>query len=439
MSKTFAIIRREFIARVRTRTFVITTLLLPIFMIAVTVGPALMMRGSDRTTQIAIVDATNDGLGERVEAALATETLSPAKDAPKRYAVRRVTATVDRLGPVRDSLVAQTGLSRQQHIESLDGVLVLSDSLLRTGAAEYLGSNTSGFESMNALEGTLSKVLRETRLAHSGIDPAVLSDALRGAELKTTKVSGGKATGESGAASFMIGYFMAFVLYIGVALYGQQTMMSVIEEKTSRIMEVLASSVRPFQMLLGKVLGVGATGLLQMSIWGGTVFLVTTQRVRLAGLVHVSPEAMQQFPIPTMSPALFAIFLAYFVLGFLLYGALYAAIGSMCNSTQDAQQYVAVLTPILMISFFAVFAIFKDPTGGIGVPMSIIPFFSQLAMPVRWSLAAVPPVQLALSLGLGVAALFGVTWVAARIYRTGILMYGKKPTFAEMFRWIRHN
>ncbi len=435
MNKIFAIIRREFIARVRTRAFLITTLLLPVFMVVVSVVPALMMRGGDRTTRIGVVDGTTDGFGTSVESGLTAETLSSKPGATKRYDVRRISAA-GRVDAVRDSLVALTGLNSSNHRETLDGVLVLADSTLRTGDAEYLGTNTSGLESMAMLEGSLSKAMRQTRLAKSGIDPAVLKDALRSADLKTTKVSGGRATGESGAASFIIGYFMAFVLYLSVVIYGQQTMMSVIEEKTSRIMEVLASSVRPFQMLFGKVLGVGSVGLLQMAIWGATVYTVTSQRGRIAGLIGVSPDAMQQMPIPSMSPGLLAVFLAYFILGFLLYGALYAAIGSMCNSTQDAQQYVAVLTPLLMISFFATFAIFKDPTGGIGVPMSIIPFFSQLAMPVRWSLAAVPPGQLVLSLGLGLFALFGVTWVAARIYRTGILMYGKKPSFAEVFRWL---
>ena len=436
MNKIFAIIRREFIARVRTRTFLITTLLLPVFMVAVSVIPAMMMRGGDRTTMVAIVDGTVDGLGASIGSELADETLAGKPDALKRYSVVRV-AAAGRTTAVRDSLVALTGLNRAKYAETFDGVLVLGDSMLQTGKAEYLGTNTSGLESMGMLEGSLSKVLRQTRLARSGINPAIVAEALKGADLKTTKVSGGEATGESGTASFVIGYFMAFILYFSVVLYGQQTMMSVIEEKTSRIMEVLASSVRPFQMLLGKVLGVGSVGLLQMAIWGGTVYLVTSQRAQLAGLFHVSPDAMQQLPIPTMSAGLFAIFLAYFVLGFLLYGALYAAIGSMCNSTQDAQQYVAVLTPLLMVSFFAVFAIFKDPTGGIGVPMSMVPFFSQIAMPVRWSLAAVPPAQLAISLTLGVLALLGVTWVASKIYRTGILMYGKKPSFAEVFRWIK--
>jgi ABC-2 type transport system permease protein len=436
VNKTFAIIRREFNARVRTRAFVISTILLPVFMIFVSVVPAMMMRGGSRTMHVAIVDGTTDGLGARIQSALAGERVSQAPDAMQRYRLERFDGT-GRMTALRDSVVALTGLSRDKHPDAFDGVLVVTNDMLQTGKAEYLGSNTSALESMGELEGSLTKVLTQTRLAHSGVDPAVLADALKGADLKTTKVSDGKATGQSGIASFAIAYFMAFILYFGVVFYGQQTMSSVIEEKTSRIMEVLASSVRPFQMLLGKILGVGVTGLLQMAIWGGTVFLITTERVRIAGLFGVSPEAMQQFPIPTMSAGLFAIFLAYFIIGFLLYGALYAAIGSMCNTQQEAQQYVAVMTPMLMISFFAVFAIFKDPAGGIGVPMSFIPFFSQFAMPVRWSLAAVPPIQLAISLALAVLALLGVTWLAGRIYRTGILMYGKKPTFGEIFRWIR--
>jgi ABC-2 type transport system permease protein len=131
------------------------------------------------------------------------------------------------------------------------------------------------------------------------------------------------------------------------------------------------------------------------------------------------------------------VFLAYFALGFLLFGALYAAIGSICNTIQETQQYAVAVTMVLMLSFFSVFAVMKDPTGGLGVTLSFVPFFSQLVMPVRWSLAAVSPVELAGSLALGIATLLGTTWLAGRIYRTGILMYGKKPTFGEVFRWIR--
>lgn len=436
MNKTFAVIRRELVARVRTRAFLISTLILPILMVFVAVVPALMMRGGNRTMRMAVVDGTTDSLGSRIESALAGERVSRDAGAPSRYSLRRFPGA-GRVVAVRDSLVAFTGVSRDQHPESFDGVLVLTDSTLTTGKADYLGTNTSSFEAMGQLEGTISKVLAQTRLAQSGLDPDVVANAIKPANLNSTKVSDGKATGQSGAASFMIAYFMAFILYISVVLYGQQTMTSVIEEKTSRIMEVLASSMRPFQMLLGKVLGVGLTGLLQMTIWGGTYYLVTSQRARLAGLFGVSPDAMQALPIPAMSTDLLLVFLAYFALGFLLFGALYAAIGSICNTVQETQQYAVAVTIVLMLSFFSVFAVMKDPTGGLGVTLSFVPFFSQLVMPVRWSLAAVSPVELAASLALGIATLLGTTWLAGRIYRTGILMYGKKPTFGEVFRWIR--
>jgi ABC-2 type transport system permease protein len=436
VNKTFAVIRRELIARVRTRTFLISTLILPLMMVFVAVVPALMMSGGSRTMRMAVVDGTTDSLGTRIAAALAGERLSGDSSAAPRYTLQRV-AGPTRVAALRDSLVALTGLSRDKHPESFDGVLVLTDSTLLTGKADYLGTNTSSFEAMGQIQGTISKVLAQTRLARSGLDPALVASAIKPADLNATKVSDGKATGQSGAASFAIAYFMAFILYISVVLYGQQTMTSVIEEKTSRIMEVLASSMRPFQMLLGKVLGVGLTGLLQMAIWGGTYYLVTSQRGRLAGLFGLSADAMQALPIPAMPTDLLIVFLAYFTLGFLLFGALYAAIGSICNTVQETQQYAVVVTMTLMLSFFSVFAVMKDPTGGLGVTLSFVPFFSQLVMPVRWSLAAVSPVELAASLALGVATLFAVTWIAGRIYRTGILMYGKKPSFGEVFRWIR--
>ena len=435
MNKILAVIRREFIARVRTKAFLFSTILLPVFFTFVSVVPALMMRGTTRTMRIAVVDGTTDSLGALIAAELAAEKSSNKPDAITQYDVQRF-AGAGRVETVRDSLVSHTGVDRARDPESLDGVLVVTDETLTAGRAQYLGSNTSSMETMGGLERTLSRVLMSRRLERSGVDPKLVAGAIAPAALTTTKVSNGKATGESGAQSFVIAYFMGFVLYIGVVLYGQQTLTSVIEEKTSRIMEVLASSMRPFQMLLGKVLGVGAVGLLQMAIWGGTVFFITNQRERVAQIFHVSADAMQQMPIPTMPADLFVIFLCYFVLGFLLYGALYAAIGSMCNNIKEAQQYLMLVSMVLVFGFFGVFALMKDPTGGLGVTLSLVPFVSQFAMPVRWSLAAVPPIQLVISLTLSVIALLAVTWIAGRIYRTGILMYGKKPTLAEVFRWV---
>ena len=436
MNKIIAVIRREYVERVRTRTFVLSTLFLPILIVVMAIVPALLMRGGDRTSRIAMVDGTTNGVGEQALAALSSQRLSDKPGAAPRYAVSRV-AAAGRVDAVRDSLVARTGFSKSKMRDSWDGVLVVTDAAVTTGKVAYLGNNVGSFESMGLIQGVLSRVLATSRLAKSGVDPALVMGAMSPADLQTTKVTDGKLTGQSGAASFMIAYFMGFILYIGIILYGQQTMTSVIEEKSSRIMEVLASSLTPFQMLLGKVIGVGLVGLTQMTIWGGSVFLVGSNKERIATTFGVSADAIQSFPIPTMAPDLLVIFLVYFTLGFLLYGALYASIGSMVNTVQEAQQSAVFVTLVIMVGFFSVFALIKDPSGPLGVTMSFIPFFAPFVMPVRWSLASVPPTHLALSLALMVIGLLACVWLAGRIYRTGILMYGKKPTFRELFHWIR--
>lgn len=437
MKKVFAVIRREFVERVRTKAFVISTVLLPVFMVALVLLPAMMMSGGDRTSRIAVVDASTTDLGQPVSQALSSDKIGKEEQAKSRYEVQVFPASAAELVTVRDKLLADTGFSKKNKADGWDGVMVLMPDTLDSGKVEYYGGNVGSLETMTKLQRAVSTALAGVRLGESGVDAALVKKAMRPANLDTTKVSDGKLTGQSGTESFMIAYFMGFILYIAILIYGQQTMTSVIEEKTSRIMEVLTSSLTPFQMLLGKVVGVGSAGIAQMAIWGGSVFLLSSQRVPLAGMFGASADAAQSFPIPSMAPGLLVVFLLYFALGFLLYGALYAAIGAMCNTIQETQQYAIFVTMFIIVGFFAVFALIKDPTGGMGVTMSYIPFFAPFTMPVRWSLTSVPPLELALSLGLMVVALLACVWLAARIYRTGILMYGKKPSWRELWRWIR--
>lgn len=436
MKKIFAVVRREFVERVRTKAFVISTVLLPVFMVAIVLLPALMMSGGDRTSRVALVDASTTNLGQRVGHALEAERIGKGADAKSRYTVQVFPATADDLARVRDGLIAETGFSSKKK-DGWNGVLVLTDKTLSTGKLDYYGGNVGSLESMTKLQRVISNALTGVRLAKSGVDSALLKEAMKPADMDTTKVTDGEQTGQSGTESYLIAYFMAFILYIAILVYGQQTMTSVIEEKTSRIMEVLTSSLTPFQMLLGKVLGVGSAGLTQMAIWGGTVLVLSSQRMPLAGMFGMSADAAQAFPIPSMPPGLLVVFLLYFALGFMLFGALYAAIGAMCNTIQETQQYAIFVTMFIMVGFFAVFALIKDPTGQLGVTMSYIPFFAPFTMPVRWSLTSVPPMELVLSLTLMVLALLACVWLAARIYRTGILMYGKKPSWGELWRWIR--
>jgi ABC-2 type transport system permease protein len=436
MKKIFAVVRREFVERVRTRAFLISTLLLPVVMVAVFLLP-ILMSGTSRTSRVAIVDASSAAVGPQVAAMLGAEKLGTRSDAEARYSVQVFPASAERLAAVRDELVAKTGFGRRHQADQWNGVLVLTDATLASGKLVYYGGNVGGLEAMGKLQRTLSQALATWRLGKSGIDQQLVKQATAPADLQTVKVSDGKLVGQSGEQSFLLAYGMGFILYIAILLYGQQTMTSVIEEKTSRIMEVLASSLTPFQMLLGKVLGVGAAGLLQMAIWGGSVLLLASQREHLVGLLGMSAESIQNLPIPEMPPLLLVVFLLYFALGFLLYGALYAAVGAMCNTIQETQQYALFITMFILVGFFAMFAVIRDPSSQIGATLSLVPFFAPFVMPVRWSMTSVAPMELALSLGLMLAALLACVWLAGRIYRTGILMYGKKPSLREVWRWIR--
>jgi ABC-2 type transport system permease protein len=433
MSKVISVIRRELMERVRTRAFVISTFLMPVFLLAVIVLPAVMMQGGERTSRIALVDGTGTPLGAAIDAGLRAERIDGGG---AQFDVTTVPA-VGRIDAVRDSLVALTGFSAKERPEGFEGVLVVTPETYTAGAAHYLGSNAGSPQRMQDLSRTLSRVLMRARLDGAGVDPAVVGQALVPARLDADRVSDGKATGQSGMASFAIAYVMGFLLYITILLYGQQTAMSVIEEKTSRIMEVLASSLTPFQMLLGKIVGVGLTGLLQLSIWALSAYLLASQRGAIAGLFGADPAVVSAIAIPPIPGDLLIVFLAYFALGFLIYGAMYATIGSIVNSVQDMQQFIwPVMLPII-VGFFGMFRVINDPNATMGTVFSFIPFFAPFVVPVKWAMGSMGPVQLALSIASMLLGVVVIAWLAGRIYRTGILMYGKKPTFGEIFRWIR--
>ena len=434
MHKIWAVMRREFLEKVRTRAFIIGTVLFPVLMIGLTVLPILLDRRETEPKRVAIVDGASGDVGMKVTEALAGARREGANGAA-RYSVVRVPAA-DRVDSVRDSLIAITGV-QQEGVEGLDGILVLTDESVDGGRIPYLGVNVGSMADMRKLETELQTTLRQERLRRAGIDVFVGMKASREVDVVTQKVTSGKLTGESGATSFMLAYIMGLILYMTMLLYGVQVMNSVMEEKTNRIAEVLASSVKPFEMMLGKVLGVGGVGLLQLSIWGGTAMLVTTYRGPLARLFGASPDALTAMKLPSVRPDLLAVFLIYFVLGFLLYAAAYAAVAAMCNSQQEAQQANTPVTLCIVAGFMAMFSLLNEPSGSLARTLSLIPVTAPFVVPVRYSLAPIPVPELLLSMAATLAGMLFVVWVAGRIYRVGILMYGKRPKASELWRWVR--
>ena len=434
MHKLWAVIRREFQTRVQSKAFVISTILGPVLMGFLMVMPVLMASRDSSAKRIVVIDGAGGNFGPALERVLSEARRDTTSAAKHRYVVIRVPAQ-GRVQAVQDSLVPFTGLARSVH--DLDGLLIATDSAVESGVVKYLGDNVGSPSDMATLENLTQGVLLTERLQRRGVDPAVVGEASRHVQLQTSKISEGRLTGESGAASFILAYAMAFILYLALLIYGLQVMTSVLEEKSNRIMEVLASSLTPFQLMAGKVIGVGSVGLLQLGIWVGTAMLLSANAVAIAGFFHMPPGSVAQMPLPAISFDLLIVFLSFFTVGFFLFAAAYAAVGAMCNTMQEAQQASTAVTLLVAVAFFSIFSLLNDPNGSLARVFSLIPFFAPIVMPVRYSLTSIPFYEVVLSFAITVLGLFGVAWIAGRIYRVGILMYGKKPSLKEVFHWVR--
>ena len=421
MRKVWAVIRREFVERVRRKWFWVMALLGPLFFGAIIFLPTLMMRGGG-LKNIAVVDGTSQGLGERVTAAL-DRAVTP--DTHRVFHAVRVPAG-DR---VIDSLTAEVEAKR------LEGFLILTDALVDSGRAEYQASNVSSFTAIETIERNLTQIVFATRLEREGVNPTVVTRARLPVALGTQKIAGGRATKESAAQSFSLAYFMAIILYTAILIYGINVMSSVLEEKTTRVVEVLVSSLRPFQLMLGKLIGVGAVSIFQFLIWAVSARYLLSTRKHLGG--GGGGDAGQVFQIPHVSLATAVVFVAYFLGGFFLYSAMFAAVGAISSNEQEARQTQQPVSVLLMVSFFAMFAMINDPNSPLAVTLSLMPFSAPIAMPVRWAAGSLPVAEVVLSLGILFASVALVTWVASRIYRVGILMTGKRPNLKELVRWVR--
>lgn len=436
MHKVWAVIRREFVERVRTRAFILSTLLFPFFMAVLVVLPAYLMSRNTGTKTVAIVDGSTSDLGAKLEQAMSAAKIGRDANAKPRYNVTRFPAA-GRASQVRDSLVPFTGLSRKT-AEGWDGILVVNDSTVSVGKAAYYGANVGSFDDIREMETTLRPLVIAKRLEGIGVDLATVMKSIQGIDLTTAKVANGKLTAESGASTFALAYAMGFILYFSLLIFGTQVMMSIIEEKNNRIVEIIASSLTPFQMMLGKVVGVGMVALLQIGLWAGVASFISSNQAKIMSALGASGAAGgSPFSLPAMRPDLMIVFFLFFALGFLLFSAAYAAVGAMCSTTQDAQQMQMPVMIFVLAGFLSVFALIRDPNGAAAHVLSYVPMLTPFVIPLRYSISPLPLTELIVSLAVTVAGMLLIVWVASRIYRVGILSYGKKATFGDMVRWIR--
>ena len=437
-AKLWAVIRREYLERVQTKAFIIGSLLGPVFIAGILFVPAwLTLRNlrADATSSLVVIDATGSGLGERLRTALTPSTATPNA------------GTIEVRVTPPDGIAAAESLATKAVVaKTVDGYVVLDDKTLRGERARYAGRKATAVGDMRRLEtalrnSTLAERLERTNLSSSFVDSLTRSRLVLESERLTEQ---GRGSDASRRANVMFAVAVAFLLYMSMILYGQMVMRGVLEEKSTRVAEVVVSSVSPETLLAGKVIGVGAVGLTQQIIWvAGTLYLGSFMAPMLSRMTPVDPSTAQSAAtMPTMSmPDIhiggLLLILLFFVLGYGVYSALYATVGSTVNSEEEAQQALAPIMVLIISSALFIQPAMMNPTSLLARGASMFPFSAPVIMPLRMSLVPIPPWEMAVAIGGLVVAFVVVILLAARIYRVGLLMYGKRPKLSELARWAR--
>ncbi|GAB3898325.1 ABC transporter permease [Larkinella knui] len=440
MKIIFLILKREYLVRVKKKSFLIMTFVTPLLVSCIWLVPVFFaMRDIDQK-KIEVID----------ESGKFEKTFKDTKELvfkPVNTAVE--TAKKD---------FAKSGYDVLVHIPK--------DILENPKSLKIYAEKNVSLEVKNGIEKAVEQEIENIRLLDAGIDRKVLESTKVDVSSDTYSLSEeGEKDSSSGAATG-IGYLCAFIIYFAIFIYGVQVMRGVMEEKTNRIVEVIISSVKPFQLMAGKITGVALVGLTQFLLWILLTFGISSIMSNVLGMESLGPqkrvEMMAQPPgtvrnatvekpkseqksspvttvfkaIGTLNiPLIIGCFLIYFIGGYLIYSALFAAVGSAVDSDTDVQQFMFPITIPLVLSFIMAQFIIREPDGAVAFWMSMIPFTSPIIMMVRIPFG-VPAWEIILSVTLLIGGFIGTAWLAARIYRVGILMYGKKPSYKELVKWM---
>ena len=420
--------RREYVQRIRSKGFWIGTVIFPLFMVAMTILPSLLMIRSRTDHKVVVLDDT--GL------------VAPQLNLEKPKGTLLEDARGQRMSKLEflretvrpDRKAQEAVLDKRVLDKEIDAWIRITPAVITGEPVEYHGRSTSNFMTQDQLEDRLTEAVRRVRLSKAGYDPDKVGELSADVDLKTIRISKEGSRAEGGAGGFIFAYILFLMLFLSLLIWGQQVMNGVLEEKGSRAVEVIISTVKPFELMMGKLTGIGLVGLTQFGIW-----LLTLVVLSAPGIVGAFGTMPDQFQIPTLSPLTALSFLLFFALGFFVYASFYAALGAAFNSLQEAQQVAGTLGFVFAIPAILMPMILNAPSSTLSTVTSLIPLFTPVLMPLR-IVTEMPPVwQIALSYVLTIGFLVLMVWFCGRIYRIGILMYGKKPTIPELVRWVRYS
>jgi ABC-2 type transport system permease protein len=442
----WAVFKREYLQSVRKKMFMIMTFLLPFFIAGVMVLPAMLMARGVSGKHVVVIDGT----GVLGEAAQSANGFAPTADA-KEEMKKQVTGGGSRSGGMNTSMRVDyakapagqtTKVFAQQYLtrltaetgsktEKLDGVMVIPETALDGQARlTYYSRSSTDFLTEARLSSAINRGIQRYRLGRRGIDAAALEQAMREVPVDSVQLTKTGEQKKGGEMNFIIGFIFSALLLMPSFVYGLEIMRGIIQEKTDRIVEVLVSSMTASQLLIGKILGLAAVGLTQIGVW---IVMASIAAVFGAVAAATSGVDITQF----INPGILASFLLFYVLAYLTYVCIYAIAGAACNTEKEAQQMMAPISMLMMAPWFLMVAIITNPESSLATGFSLSPLFGPLTMFVRILVSEPPVWQILTSIAVTVVTIFVLFQATAKIFRIGILSYGKRPTMAELWRWMK--
>ena len=447
MQKFLAVVKHEYRKIVMKWSFLVGTLLFPVIGLGFAVVPAIIFSMKGEQTRIVVVDPTGKIL-PRLKENLSSERMREKAQKAAKETLGDLTASQEeqlKRGAEQmpaefnfidyDSAGMPPKLVRQElntkaARDEIDAYLIIPDDINSRTPFEFRSRKAGDFITNQAVRDALNLAVRSQRLADANIDETLLAGLSQNVRFEAKSISEAGEEKDSDMlylASLVIG----MMIYIMLTIYGQVIMGAVVEEKETRIAEILFSSARPFTLMFGKLVGVGLAGLTQMTIWVASLAAI------IGFLATQSDMSTVVTSLPNITPLMILYFFVFFIVGYFIYASIFALVGSVVTSVQEGSQFSFPPIMIMLIGFYFSFAVIRDPNSNLSFWVSIAPLFAPMTMPVR-ILAEMPPFwQIGLSVVLNCLAIAGLVWVASRVYRVGMLMYGKRATIPEIWKWIR--
>jgi ABC-2 type transport system permease protein len=441
MSKTFAVLKREYLQAVRKKSFIILTLLMPVLFGALIFIPTLMLAKTYERKTVVVVDGTG-----RLEAAITgarEELLSEEGGTPNELEAAATQMQlfdaryVDAGGAADIRKAAEPYIlkMRAKNVpdeEKVDAVLSVPRDAFESSEESmvYYSRASTDLIARERLGRLVNNEIQKARLVESGVPADQVDALLARVPLDGMQVTRSGEEKKGGELDFIVAFMFAGLLLIPTLVYGTEVMRSVLQEKTDRVVEILISSMKPMQLLTGKIVGLASVGLTQLLIW---ISIATLLAVYAGGMMATADFNILRF----LRLEVFVYFFLFFLLAYLTYVCVYAIGGAVCNSEKEAQQVVMPVMMLLMVPWFLMMPIIMNPDSKMSVGLSLFPLFAPITMFVRILVSEPPLWQIALAIALSLATIYALFWVTAKVFRVGILSYGKRPTIQELVRWLR--